>query len=271
MKAATISVLVLLFVATAQDTHAADPGTITVTGSGSASAPPSYVILRGTVRGQGDSGKDAAKQHAEARAKVEKAFADPIEKVTLRFRGEKPTAASSLEGPLAALAGGAGAPADEKKFVIVETVELRIDFENDMERNHIARKIGDLLDKAAKAGVKISRSAGQMAIALGGGTSQSVAEFSLENPQVVRRDAYQAALKDAKARAEALAELANLKLGKVVSIEEVDPVANTESPYAAMFALALQEEKGAIGEFSSESNELIKIETRLRVVFQLAE
>ena len=247
-----------------------ESGTITVTGNGHASAAPSYVILRGTVRGQGDTGEEAAKKHAEARAKVQKAFADPIEKVTLGFRGEKPSAAPSLEGPAAALAGVGGVGGDEKKFSISETVELRIDFENDMERNHIARKIGTMLDKATKAGVDVRRPAGQMAIAFGA-TSQGIAEFALEDPKQVRQQAYRAALKDAQTRAQALAELAEAKLGKVVSIEEVDPVANTESPYATLFAFAVEMEQGESGEFSSDSNELIKIETRLRVVFQLVD
>ena len=269
MKSALILAVAFGFLATPFLT-AQEPGTITVTGSGSASAPLSYVILKGTVRGQGDTGKDAAKQHADARAKVEKAFADPIEKVTLRFRGEKPTAASSLEGAAAALAGVAGGDEEKKKFVITEAVELRIDFENDMERNHIARKIGDMLDKAAKAGVEVSRPAGQMAIAFGG-TSQGIAEFALDDPNRVRRDAYQAALKDAQSRAAALAELSVVKLGKVVSIEEIDPVANAENPYAALFAFAAEQDGGDVGEFSSDSNEMIQIKTKLRVVFQLVE
>ncbi|MCH7729054.1 MAG: SIMPL domain-containing protein [Planctomycetes bacterium] len=268
MKTTKLLVVVWTFVATAQILEAQNPGTIAVTGSGSASAPPSYVILRGTIRGQGDSGKEAAKKHAEARAKVEKAFADPIEKVSLRFRGEKPTATSLFEGPGAALLAGIGGGEDEKKIVITETVELRIDFENDMERNHIARKIGEMLDKATKAGVEVSRPVGQMAMAFGG-ISQGIAEFALASPAKVRRDAYKAALKDAQSRAQALAELANVKLGKVVSIEEIDPVANTESPYAALFAFAAVAERGETGEFSSDTNEMIKIKTRLRVIFQL--
>ncbi len=267
MKTIKFLVVAWTFVATAQILEAQNPGTIAVTGSGSASAPPNYVILRGTIRGQGNSGKEAAEKHAEARAKVEKAFANPIEKVSLRFRGEKPTATSSFEGPGAALAGIGGGD-DEKKIVITETVELRIDFENDMERNHIARKIGEMLDKATKAGVQVSRPAGQMAMMLGG-MSQGIAEFALASPAKVRRDAYKAALKDAQSRAQALAELANVKLGKVVSIEEVDFVANTESPYAALFAFAAQAERGETGEFSSDTNEMIKIKTRLRVIFQL--
>jgi uncharacterized protein YggE len=253
---------------------AQQPGTITVTGSGAASAPPSHAVVKGKLHVAGESGEKALESYRELRDELEKKLAGgETTRTSVRFRGEQIVPAGSPE--MAAALGGGGfgggaiAPAASGQFSVVDLVELRVDFMGDMERAQATEKIAELIDAASAAGVSFGIASNPFSMAMGSALAQGVAEFRLENPAAVREQAYAAAIADARQRAERLAALAGGKLGKVVSIEEVDIETSNENPYVSAIMWGMQQSADKPAKFSTDRNSAIEVRTDVRVSFQL--
>lgn len=251
--------------------------TITVFGTGTASAPPNYVVIKGTIHGDGETADEAFKKFRELKIKVEKAITKELPDVDTAFLGEKPILSGGSEGLAMAMMADAagGAPAAEvKKYKVSESVELRINFETDMQRRQLAASLPKVIDQASKLGIGFEQASNPWAAMMGamgmGGPSSGSAEFALDNPQAAQAEALAVAMSDARTRATTLAGLADGKLGKVISVEEVEekeaaPVAITS------VSIGTGEGQGSLARrpFSSDQNQSIQIRQKLRVVFAL--
>ena len=265
-----VTLAVVVVAAVSSDLAAQSPGTIAVSGSGKASAVPQYVVIKGRVQGSADTAEEAATEFRKARNRLEKAFAgEDGPRAKLRFEGETSALQAAQAMAVAAL-GGDVAPTVSGTFTVKEAVELRVDFESNMERMQIAGKLGEIIDAAKAAGVAFDQPVNQLTIAFGGqGTSIVAFMLSDDARAATRQRAYASALKDARARAGELAALAGGKLGKVVSVEEIDQQ-TSENPYVAMMAWGMRQTgQDDASEYSSSQNAAIEIRRDLRVVFQL--
>lgn len=249
---------------------AQDPGSITVQGSGVSSAAPSYVILKGKIKGNGDSAEEAVKQFNKVRAKVEKdVTADESTRLSVRVTGEKLISGVSVspEGPVSTF--GADASTSGGQLAVSATVEMRIDFSSDMERIQAIDRLAEIADKAREAGVIFQRPMNSLAIAMAEFSGNAVVEFGLDEGAKLRSEAYQGALKDARARAESLASLTGAKLGQIVSIEEVE-AETQENPYLAAMSWAMQETADSKApKLTTDRNGDIEVRKDLKVVFLL--
>jgi uncharacterized protein YggE len=95
-----------------------------------------------------------------------------------------------------------------------------------------------------------------------GATNVSGPQFSLADTNAARIDAIDKAMADAKSRATAMAEAAGRKLGRVISVKELD--ANQVVPLAGAFDSA----KGT-GPVPPVEPGLVEAQTQLTVVFRL--
>jgi uncharacterized protein len=89
------------------------------------------------------------------------------------------------------------------------------------------------------------------------GKPAALATFKLSNTDSLRQKAYEAALKQARAKAERLAQLAGVELGDIVSVREAVPVSkddNKSSGIAPFF--------GLIGSASSDQPEYTSTELK---------
>lgn len=179
--------------------------TISVTGTGTASAPPDVAEVRLGVRVARPSAAEARREAAEAMARVLDAVrSGGVDSSDLR------TAALSLQ-PQYDHGGGRGAP----ELVAYEVTNLVIVTVRDLER------LGGLVDGALAAGA----------------TSLDGLSFAVSDPAPLEAAARRAAVADARMRAETIAAAAGVALGGVVSIAEELPPAPGPRPMLARAAM----------------------------------
>lgn len=239
--------------------------TIKVTGVGTASASPDFVVLRGSIAGSAESAEKAHDKYLVAREKVTKEFDNrKVDKVSLEFGGERVVDAYALQEAGFMDPFGGLEDAAEDMIAVAESVTIKVQIENDMERMQIAKKIVALVDKARKAGVEFSAYSDLAMYDV----QLTMAQFVISDPSELRLQAYEAAVKEARTRAERLAQLAEGKVGKVLAIEAVDT--ELEDPYGDIYY-------GEFGvgfsdtdeQLTTERNGTIELRQKVRMAFQL--
>lgn len=253
------------------------PRTITVFGVGTASAPPNYAVIKGTFHGEGDTAEEAFKAFRELKIKIEKSLAKELPDLTVSYLGEKPVlseAAAGLAAMMAADVAGGAAPAESKKYKVSESIELRVNFETDMQRRQLAASLPKVIDTSSKLEISFEQGSNPWAAMMGamgmGGLTSSSTEFALDDPEPARAKAFAGAMKEARTRASTLAGLAGGKLGQVISIEEVE---EKETPPISITSVSFAADAGNNAlrrhPYSSDQNQPIQIRQKLRVVFAL--
>ncbi|MEQ8787965.1 MAG: SIMPL domain-containing protein [Pirellulaceae bacterium] len=250
---------------------AQEPGTITVLGGGVSSASPTYVVLKGKLAASSENAEEAVKQFRKQRETLEDNVAKlDMTRLRLHFGGERLTSGATAEGAVAisSVYGVGETPLPAGQVGVSEDLELRIDFEGDMERIQAIEKAAKLVAAAQGAGVSFSQAMNPMMAAMGGQAS-GVLEFGIDDSRAVQAAAYKKAVEDARARAESLATLAGARLGRIVSIEEIE-IETGENPYLSAIAWSMQQGSDSKEtRFTTDRNTAVEVRKDLKVVFQL--
>jgi uncharacterized protein YggE len=260
----SLSVLLTSGAVTAQEA-----GTITVTGSGVGSAAPDYVVIQGEITASAENAEEAVKEFRELRHKVEDDIsADDSVSLRLQFGGEELSSGPTV-GASAGIGGlSASSATPPGQIGVSETIEMRIDFKSDMQRMQAIEQAAKVIAKAKEAGVQFSHSMNPMMIAMGQQAS-GILEFGIDDPRKVQAAAYKKAVEDARARAESLASIAGARLGRIVSIEEVE-IATAENPYVSAIAWSAQQQSDSKEtKVTTDRNAAVEVRKDLRVVFEL--
>jgi uncharacterized protein YggE len=129
-----------------------------------------------------------------------------------------------------------------------------------IEREPLSRRVAALIDKAIEAGAD------------GADGTPPVVRFLVDDPEPLRQRAYKDAMAKARARAQALAELGERKLGKMVSVREVTGAPKEASAEVGSEATAVVEGilGGKAATTPARSLPEFATEVELRVEFELA-
>lgn len=248
---------------------AQDAGTITVKGSGVGSAAPDYMVIQGEITASAENAEDAVKEFRELRDKVEDDIsADDSVRLRLQFGGEELSSGPTV-GASAGIGGlSAYSATPPGQIGVSETIEIRIDFTSDMQRMQAIEQAAKVVAKAKEAGVQFSHSMNAMMMAMGQQAS-GMLEFGVDDPHEMQAAAYKKAMEDARGRAESLAALAGARLGRIVSVEEVE-IETAENPYVSAIAWSVQRQSDSKEtKFTTDRNAAVEVRKDLRVVFQL--
>ena len=103
------------------------------------------------------------------------------------------------------------------------------------------------------------------------GQGNAIVTFKLPDPSSLRDEAYKVAIDDAKARAQKIADLSGVKLGRILSVTEGQPA--SDSPVASIYQIVYgggiggkPVEKGITGQSSGD----LTLRVNLTVVFEIA-
>lgn len=226
-----VPICLLLAGMTASQTNAqyysAEPpatsGGIYVSGSGEIQAKPDIVEINMRIVGKAELTDDAIVKHRDARKRVQDAFsALKIENIELAEQDLALRPGNSQEMYRAAM-NGEVATSSRNPIEIASNLRLRLSKISDTKQEDLMKTIGKLLDVAQDSGAGIGPSQADMSMAYRYGrvTSGAIVTFVISDIDELREKAYRMAVDDAKARAERLAKLNNLKLGPAISIQEV--------------------------------------------------
>jgi len=200
-------------------------GGITVTGKGEVVAKPDVVEIKLRVAGSAELTDDAIIKHRDARDRVLKAFeALKLANLKTEESGLNVHSATSREQAQMIMRGMV---VDQTKntpaqIEVSSNVRVRLSSIDKMPADDLMKTIGKLLDTAKDSGAALGPSDEEAAMAYryGRTTTNTIVRFVVTGADEMREQAYQAAVKDARQRAERLAKLHSAKLGKVRSVQE---------------------------------------------------
>lgn len=213
---------------------AAPEAGIVVHSTGSASARPTQVEMAGKLSGEAELAADAIVKFNDAKKRALAALtALKNPELTVVPGGVSvATGMDSNQQQMMAMRGIAVASTNQK-VRIIETSRIVLAGADKVESGELLEKLLKVLDVAKDAGFQFSQPPTNdyyemQARAMEG---DIVVSFKLPDSSSLRDKAYKAAIDDAKSKAEKLAELSGIKLGRILSVVEGPGSENQVNPY----------------------------------------
>jgi uncharacterized protein YggE len=238
---------------------------------------PDQVEILLNVAGSGELTEDAIVTYQSALQRTLQAFEElhvqGLEVVQQEL-AIRPRGAPQANVLMAAAAAGPE-PAAATPVQVSRSVRLVLKGLQGMKDREIVEAIGKLLDTAKDTGVQVADSAESaiMSRLMGlGGAEGTGLTFVVQDSESLRQQAYEAALAQARQRAQRLASLAGARLGRVLSIEEHEAAPSSEQGVqaAVMTAIYGNAAKGtADNRLTSDKLGPIPLRVSLRVRFAL--
>ena len=216
--------------------RAADPqgpggSTITVTGSGEAKARPTVVEMNAVVTGEAELAADAVVKYRDTKRRALKAIGDlKIPSLSVESRGF--TLSQGVDATQQQLMMRGQMPTTTKQRVqVTEPLRLVVRDVDKMNDEELMGTVLRVIDAGRDAGLTVGPSAPQNSYQMqimmqrGDSTALGMATFKVADPAVLREQAYAKAIENAKAKAQRLAALAGVQLGRVTSVQDGGVVA----------------------------------------------
>lgn len=243
---------------------------ITVSETGAAQAMPDTVELIATVEGNAELAGDAVEKYRGSKRRL----ADLLKGLNVKGLSIAGAGLSVNSGtpanPLAALQGQANQPKVADKVAVQERVTVTLSGINTMSPDDLLMTVTRIVDVVKDAGATLGPGPKSvMEIQFSGGKPGSLATFKLSNPDALRQQAYEAALKQARAKAERLAQLAGVELGEIISIRETAPISKDSNSGAAGYLALFGAAASRPPEFTSAEFQNIPVAVSLSVQFDI--
>ncbi len=247
--------------------------TITVTGAGEIHARPSVVELVGIVKGDAELAEDAVVKYRDNRRRaVEAIEALAIDGLTIVGGGV--SIKSGTEGDAQAAMLGRAMTVGSQKLAVTEPLTIRIEGIEKLSTEELIGILVRIVDAGKDAGVQIGgRQPSYLELQMGVPAEQTLATFRLSQADGLQKEAYRAAVENARAQAEQLAELAGVRLGPVVKIDDATRPAgesNEETPRDYWSLLySLSNSPNSKEGYSSQELAEIPVRAVLRISFAI--
>jgi uncharacterized protein YggE len=213
------------------------PG-ITVSEIGVVEAMPDTVELTATLEGNAELADDAVKKYRDNKRRVIESLTGlKIQGMTVAGSGLSVNSGTPTNPMAAFQAGQANQPKVGEKVAVQERLTVILSGIDTMSADNILQSVTRILDVAKDAGGVIGAGPKSMIeIQLSGAKPAPLATFKLSKTELLRQQAYEAALKQARAKAERLAKLAGVELGDIVAIRETVPASKGDASGGGMAA-----------------------------------
>jgi uncharacterized protein YggE len=255
----------------------ADEG-ITVAGTGQAKAKPTVVEIGATVSGEAELTADAMVKYRDAKKRaIDKLVGLKIPALSIESTGFAVNAAMDPQQQMRIMQGMGAGEATKQKVQVTETLKLVIKDVDKLEIEGMMQTILKVVDTGKDAGLIIGPppATNYYQIQMQAQSGQSLMSFKLPNASVLREQAYKAAVDDARQKATKLAELAGVKLGRIISVNEGGNQASGGNDRTAQMMMMMYGWAGAAGK--ADENELsnalfsdVTLNVRLTVQFEIA-
>jgi uncharacterized protein YggE len=271
-RSSVILCLLVLLISTGTS-HAADEG-ISVTGIATVKAKPTEVEIDGTISGEGELANDASVKYHDSKKKVTagiEAMKNPD--LTLKSDGSEVHEAVDPQQQQRIMQGMGGGETPKVRVQISEHMVLKLKNIDKLDPDKLLETVLKLIDTSRDAGLTIGPPPAtnyyQMQIQAQNGGADALVAFKIPDITDIQNDAYKQAIADAKAKAQRLADLSGVKLGKVRSVQDEQPAAQRQvfNPYIGMMTGG--EDHATDKEASSNSFGEIPVTVRLNVQFEI--
>ena len=198
---------------------------IVVQGSGVAKARPTQVEINGTITAEAELAADATVKFRDAKKRAMAAFAalkNPD--LSIISSGVSVDSAADANTQMMMMRGMAVANVSQK-VKITEASRITLVNTDKLEPEALLDKVLKILDVAKDAGFQVGPAPAsnywELQMRMQGMPQEGgIVAFKPPDSTAVRDKAYGAALDDARGKAQRLADLAGIKLGRIVSVQE---------------------------------------------------
>ena len=212
---------------------------ITVSGSGNVKSKPTEVEIGAMVSGEAELTNDAMVKYRDAKKRAVAAIEGlKIKDLSIESNGVSinqaidPNAAQMMMQGRAANMGKPKVQASESLKIVLKGVDK---LATDALMDTVMKVIDTGRDAGLQIGPPTPMNYYQYQMMMQQGQGQGMLQFKIGDPAEQREKAYKEAMDDAKKKAQRLADLAGIKLGKIVSVQDSVPVKN-ENANVAMYA-----------------------------------
>jgi uncharacterized protein YggE len=251
---------------------------IVVVGTGVAKARPTQVQIECTLSGEAELAADATVKFRDAKKRALAAIAGMKNSdLTVESGGLSVNNVMDAQSQMMMMQGRGGT-GGKPRVQILEKSRIVLANADKMEPEALLDLVLKVLDVAKDAGFQVGPPPAnsnnyyeqQMRAFMG----TAVVAFKVPDAKKLQEQAYKAAIGEAREKAEKLAELSGVKLGKVVAVQEAAPTKSEGNSYGnpyyymmeMMSRLSTPEEKGVTGNTTGE----LSTKVSLTVTFEIA-
>jgi uncharacterized protein YggE len=252
---------------------------ISVAGSGEVKAKPKVVEINATVTGDAELAADAIVKYRDARRRAVDAL-NGLKLEGLKIDTNGFSVAQGVDSAqMQAMMQGNAAPAGKQRVSVTEQLKLNLAVSDKAKDEELMDTVLKVLDTGRDAGLVIGRAAPrnyyemQMFYNSGGAQQGNLVAFKLTDTDGLREQAYKLAMEDAKKKAERLANLAGVKLGRIISVKDAVAVGgggSANAPQMAMMAMYGVAAPPEQQELTSGVFKEIAVKVNLAVQFEIA-
>ncbi len=198
---------------------------ITVIGNGTVKGKPTLIEVDVNVSGQGELASDARVKYQDAKKKGLAAL-DALKNPDLSVESEGPAISEPADpqAQMRMMQGMGGAVTAKTKVQISETLKIQIKAVDKLQPDQILETVLKLIDTCHDAGLAVGPAPAtnyfQMQMRAQSGAPDALVSFKIPDKAELENRAYGQAVADAKAKAERIAALSGVKLGRVMSVKD---------------------------------------------------
>lgn len=245
---------------------------IAVYGTGETVAKPDVVEISLRATAAAELTGDAIIKYRDTKRRTLEAFDKlKLEKLEIEELGVSLSDQASAEA-MQMMWRGMATTAGKAKVEISSALQLRLSGIRDRTPEQVMETVGKLLDTAKDSGASIgpTQSEMQMAWRYGQQANSTLVRFIVRDLNKLREEAYENAVHDARTRAQRLAKLNGIKLGEVLSVQEVQVSGDDQQVVTTPWGQNMPSSKKAREpEISSEQFADIPFRVKLLVRFSI--
>ena len=249
---------------------------ITVLGSGVAKGKPTQVQIEATVSGEAELTNDAMVKYRDAKKRAIAAVEGlKLPNLTVESTGVSVSEALDPNTQQQMMQGRFGT-AGKPKVLTTESLKIVIKEIDKTATDALLDTVMKVIDTGRDAGLQIGPpmptnwNQYNNMMNNGQGLGQGMLQFKIGDSSVQRDQAYKDAMEDAKKKAQRLADLAGVKLGKIVSVQDSMAMKNGNVNMAAWMNAYGGGTQTDISDLSSHMLTDISLKVTLSVQFEIA-
>lgn len=217
--------ILAVVIASSLTTLARAADTLTIVATGVAHTKPTQVELTASVSGEAELAKDALVKYRDAKRRAIEAIGKlEVKELTIKELGVSARVQANQQAMIAMMQGNPN-PNLKPNYQFREQLRLTVKGIDKLDSAQVAELLAKVVDASRDAGLTIGPQGPsnimEAQMMQRGAGSSSIATFRLPDATAAKAQAYETAVKDAKARAQKLADATGVKLGAVTSVQEI--------------------------------------------------
>ena len=247
---------------------------ITVAGEGEVKGKPTVIEIGATISGNAELAADAIVKYRDAKRRATEAL-EKLMMDNLKIESDGFAVNQSIDQQAQQMMmRGMSTTPGKVQVEVLEQMKLTITGVDTLEPEQMMDTVLRVVDTSRDAGLAVGPAVPTNYYQYNyyyQNENSSLVSFRIDDPAALREQAYELAMDDARAKAQRLADLAGVKLGRILSIKDAVPVSDSSGQNAYMMAAYGMPTRTDDKDLTSSTFSEIALKVHLTVQFAIAE